>query len=57
MLFQMQVLPGHRNDLLWHFEVPGLYTIRSTEYSGPKGIQMIEKDVIEVVEKAGEVLP
>jgi cytochrome c oxidase subunit 2 len=57
MLFQMQVLPGHRNDLLWHFESPGLYTIRSTEYSGPKGIQMVEKDVIEVVEKAGEVLP
>lgn len=57
MLFQMQVLPGHMNDILWHFETPGLYTIRSTEYSGPKGLQMIEKDVIEVVEKSPEALP
>ncbi len=48
MLFQMQVVPGHRNDILWQFEKPGVYTIRSTEYSGPKGAQMILKDVIEV---------
>jgi cytochrome c oxidase subunit 2 len=57
MLFQMQVLPGHMNDILWHFESPGLYTIRSTEYSGPKGIQMIEKNVVEVVANPNEVLP
>ena len=38
MMFQMQVLPGHNNDILWHFDRPGVYTIRSTEYSGPKGI-------------------
>jgi len=49
MLFQMQVVPGHRNDILWKFNTPGLYTIRSTEYSGPKGVAMIEKDVVEVV--------
>ena len=49
MLFQMQVLPGHNNDILWHFDRPGVYTIRSTEYSGPKGIGMIEKDVVEVI--------
>ncbi|HNI58165.1 MAG TPA: cytochrome C oxidase subunit II, partial [Elusimicrobiota bacterium] len=49
MVFQMQVLPGHVNDLLWLFEAPGLYTLRSTEYSGPRGIDMIEKDVVEVV--------
>ncbi len=48
MVFQMQVIPGHRNDILWKFEKPGIYTIRSTEYSGPKGIDMIKKDVIEV---------
>jgi cytochrome c oxidase subunit 2 len=48
MMFQMQVLPGHRNDILWHFNKPGLYTIRSTEYSGPKGTNMIEKDAVEV---------
>jgi cytochrome c oxidase subunit II len=49
MLFQMQVVPGHRNDILWEFNKPGLYTIRSTEYSGPKGVFMIEKDVVEVI--------
>ncbi len=51
MVMQMQVVPGHRNDILWEFKKPGLYTIRSTEYSGPKGIDMILKDVVEVVAK------
>jgi cytochrome c oxidase subunit 2 len=49
MVFQMQVIPGHLNDILWKFDKPGIYTIRSTEYSGPKGAQMILKDVVEVV--------
>lgn len=49
MMFQMQVLPGHNNDILWHFDRPGVYSIRSTEYSGPKGIGMIEKNVVEVI--------
>jgi len=49
MMFQMQVVPGHRNDLLWHFEQEGVYTIRSTEYSGPKGVFMIEKDAVHVI--------
>jgi cytochrome c oxidase subunit 2 len=49
MMFQMQVVPGHRNDILWHFDRPGVYTIRSTEYSGPKGVFMIEKDAVQVV--------
>ena len=49
MLFQMQVVPGHRNDILWQFVKPGIYTIRSTEYSGPKGIAMVEEDVVRVV--------
>ena len=48
MLFQMQVVPGHRNDVLWNFQKPGTYTIRSTEYSGPMGIDMIVKDAVEV---------
>ena len=48
MVFQMQVIPGHRNDILWQFSTPGLFTIRSTEYSGPKGAMMIVKDVVEV---------
>jgi len=50
MMFQMQVVPGHRNDILWQFNKPGVYTIRSTEYSGPKGIAMIEKDAVEVLD-------
>lgn len=50
MVFQMQVVPGHLNDILWQFDKPGVYTIRSTEYSGPKGAQMILKDVVKVVE-------
>jgi len=49
MVFQMQVVPGHRNDVLWKFTEPGLYTIRSTEYSGPKGFAMVVKDALEVL--------
>jgi len=50
MVTQMQVVPGHRNDLLWVFQKPGIYTFRSTEYSGPKGHQMIYKDMLEITE-------
>lgn len=49
MLFQMQVVPGHKNDLLWLFDKEGVFTIRSTEYSGPKGVHMILKDAVQVV--------
>jgi len=55
MLFQMQVVPGHKNDILWEFSKPGIYSIRSTEYSGPAGARMIVKDAVEVVEKPGAV--
>ncbi|MCI0473529.1 MAG: cytochrome C oxidase subunit II [Ignavibacteria bacterium] len=51
LVFQMQVVPGHKNDVLWYFDKPGVYSIRSTEYSGPKGAQMILKNVVEVVDK------
>ena len=50
MIFQMQVLPGYVNDVLWQFDRPGVYTIRSTEYSGPEGIGMIEKNAVEVTD-------
>ena len=50
MVFQMQVVPGHNNDILWQFDRPGIYSIRSTEYSGPAGVFMIEKDVVEVTD-------
>jgi len=46
MLFQMQVLPGHVNDILWKFERPETLSIRSTEYSGWKGYNMYKKDVV-----------
>ena len=50
MVFQMQVIPAHNNDILWLFDRPAVYSIRSTEYSGPKGINMIVRDAVEVVE-------
>lgn len=49
MILQMQVVPGHRNDILWKFEEAGEYTIRSTEYSGPKGIAMIVKNAVKIL--------
>jgi len=48
MVFQMQVVPGHKNDILWQFDKSGVYTIRSTEYSGPEGVNMIVKDAVVV---------
>lgn len=48
MLFQMQVSPGAENDLVWHFVSPGTYSIRSTEYSGPKGANLVAKDAVVV---------
>lgn len=49
MVLQMQVVPGHKNQILWQFNKPEVYSIRSTEYSGPKGFNMVEKDAVEVV--------
>ncbi len=49
MMFQMQVVPGHRNDIMWKFVKPGSYTIRSTEYSGPKGVAMVVENAVQVV--------
>ncbi len=48
MMFQMQVVPGHPNDILWQFDKPGVYTIRSTEYSGPAGVDMTLNDAVVV---------
>ncbi len=48
MVMQMQVVPGHPNELVWTFVKNGTYTIRSTEYSGPKGNQLQVKDAIVV---------
>lgn len=49
MVFQMQVVPGHRNDVLWQFGENAIYTIRSTEYSGPEGVGMVVPDAVRVV--------
>ncbi len=49
MLFQIQVLPNYTNEIIWVFDEPGAYTIRSTEYSGPEHPFMILRDVITVV--------
>ncbi len=54
MLFQMQVLPGHTNDVLWEFTENGTYSIRSTEYSGPAGYQMVVEDAVRVTGCAAE---
>ena len=36
MVFQLQVVPEHySNTILWVFDQPGMYDVRSTEYSGP----------------------
>lgn len=48
MLFQMQVIPGHDNSVLWTFKKDGVYSIRSTEYSGPAGVRMGMRDVVTV---------
>jgi cytochrome c oxidase subunit 2 len=50
MLFQMQVVPGHANQIVWRFDEPGTFTVRSTEYSGPEGIDMIKKDAVVVTQ-------
>ncbi len=49
MVFQMQVIPGHENRITWKFDQPGLYDVRSTEYSGPRSPEMFVEDAIRVV--------
>ncbi len=50
MVFQMQVVPGYENKIVWKFDTPGLYDVRSTEYSGPKHPEMYIPDAIEVIQ-------
>ena len=49
MVLQMQVVPGSPNQLMWKFNKNGTYTIKSTEYSGPKGARMDVPNAVEVV--------
>lgn len=46
MVFQMQVLPGRENEIIWKFDEPGSYSVRSTEYSGPQHSKMYYPDAI-----------
>ena len=49
MVFQMQVLPDpYKNSLLWAFDQPGSYDVRSTEYSGPQNPLMFVPNAIQV---------
>ncbi|OQY19782.1 MAG: cytochrome C oxidase subunit II, partial [Anaerolineaceae bacterium 4572_32.1] len=48
MVFQMQVVPGYENRILWKFDAPGTYDVRSTEYSGPRHPEMFIEDAIRV---------
>ena len=50
MVFQMQVVPGRENKIVWKFDAPGTYDIRSTEYSGPKHPDMFVKNAITVTQ-------
>jgi len=49
MVFQMQVIPGYENRLVWKFDAPGTYDVRSTEYSGPRHPEMFIKNAIQVI--------
>jgi len=49
MVFQMQVVPEpYKNTLLWTFDQPGFYDVRSTEYSGPQNPLMFVPNAIQV---------
>ncbi len=48
MVFQMQVLPGRENQIIWKFDETGNFDVRSTEYSGPKHSDMVVRDAIVV---------
>jgi heme/copper-type cytochrome/quinol oxidase subunit 2 len=48
MVFQMQVVPEpYKNTLLWVFDQPGFYDVRSTEYSGPQNPFMFVPNAIQ----------
>lgn len=49
MVFQMQVVPGYENRIVWKFDEPGVYDVRSTEYSGPRHSEMFLPGALRVV--------
>jgi cytochrome c oxidase subunit 2 len=50
LVFQMQVPPGRENRFVWEFDKPGVYDVRSTEYSGPRHSEMYVPDAIRVTQ-------
>jgi cytochrome c oxidase subunit 2 len=50
LVFQMQVLPGHTNRIVWKFDTAGTYDVRSTEYSGPRHPEMLYKQALTVTQ-------
>ena len=46
MVFQMQVMPGYQNRIVWQFDEPGSYDVRSTEYSGPQHSEMYVQNAL-----------
>lgn len=48
MVFQMQVVPGYNNSIVWKFSESGTFDIRSTEYSGPRGGNLLVSDAVVV---------
>ncbi len=50
MVFQMQVLPGYDNKIMWKFDDAGWYDVRSTEYSGPRHSEMFVENAIQVTQ-------
>jgi cytochrome c oxidase subunit 2 len=46
LVFQMTVFSGYDNKIIWIFDNSGLYTVRSTEYSGPRHPEMVVYDAI-----------
>lgn len=49
LVFQFQVIPGYENRIVWKFDVPGSYDVRSTEYSGPRHPEMFVRNAIRVI--------
>ncbi len=46
MVFQMQVVPKYKNDILWTFNECGKFDLISTEYSGPRQYSEDGKDLM-----------
>ena len=49
MVFQMQVVPGYDNEILWQFHEEGTFYVLSTEYSGPKGAKIKVPEAFKVI--------